>query len=224
MWNAWLDSCPRPDRIPKRRPRLAPARWNRPPWSGPRSFRVGTVRLGALLTSRILTWRHRARARPEPPRRPRSRDRRAGRGGDPAPVRQDPDDRLGELRVDGRARGHRHRLHQQVLRGLRRQALLRGPAGRRPARAARHRARQGAVRRRARQRADLLGLAGEPRRLPRIYEPRRHRAVDVAGPRRPPDARLAGLGHRQVVQAHARRPAGSTWTTCARSRCASGPR
>ena len=67
------------------------------------------------------------------------RDRRARRRRRAARVRQDPPDPVGELRLARRARGDRLGAHQQVLRGLRRQALLRGPAVRRPARAARHR-------------------------------------------------------------------------------------
>ena len=118
--------------------------------------------------------------------------------------------------------------YQQVLRGLPGQALLRGPAVHRPGRGARARAREGALRRRARQRAALLGLAGEPRRLPRVLQARRHRHGHGAAGGRPPHARLERLDHRQVLprgavrRAHAR-PAASTSTRCASSRASEQP-
>ena len=88
---------------------------------------------------------------------------------------------------------------------------------------------QGAVRRRPRQRPAVLRLARQPRRLPRLPEPRRH--GDGHGPAdgRPPHPRLVGLGDRQVVppgplRRVAARPAGSTWTRSATSRCGSARR
>ena len=77
------------------------------------------------------------------------------------------------------------------------QALLRGPAVHRSGRAALHRSREGAVRRRPRERAAVLGLAGEPRRLLRVPQARRHRHGHGPARRRPPDARLERLDHRQ---------------------------
>ena len=65
------------------------------------------------------------------------RDRRAHRGGGAPPGRHDPADRVGELRLRRGARGDRLGAHQQVLRGLPGQALLRGPAVHRPGRDAR---------------------------------------------------------------------------------------
>ncbi len=85
-----------------------------------------------------------------------------------APGREHPSHSVGKLRLQGGSRGLGVGLHQQVQRGLPRQALLRGAAGGRSARAADHQPRQGAVRRRARQRAALLGLAGQPGRLSRV--------------------------------------------------------
>ena len=111
-------------------------------------------------------------------------------------------------------------LTNKYSEGYARQALLRGPAGHRPDRDARHRARQGAVRRRARQRAALLGLARQPRRLPRLPQAGRHDHGHGAAGRRPPHARLERLGHRQVLPARsstacAARPTASTSTRCA---------
>ena len=91
-----------------------------------------------------------------------------------APAREDPAHPVGELHLGGGARGLRHGAAEQVLRGLSGQALLRGAAVHRPDRGARHRARQVAVRRRPRQRAAVLGLAGEPGRLPRVLPAGRH--------------------------------------------------
>jgi glycine hydroxymethyltransferase len=74
-----------------------------------------------------------------------------------------------------------------------------GSAERRPAGRAGARARLRPVRRRARQRAALLGLAGQPRRLPRL--PQARRQGDGPGPAdgRAPDPRLERLDHRQVL-------------------------
>ena len=86
-----------------------------------------------------------------------------------------------------------------------------------------------AVRRRARERAAVLRLAGEPRRLPRLRAARRHRHGHGAARRRPPHARLERVGHRQVVPrrcatACARRPAASTSTRSATSRWSERPK
>ncbi len=112
-----------------------------------------------------------------------------------APGREDPPDPVGELRLEGRPRGLVLGLHQQVQRGLPRQALLRGAAVRRSARAAGHRPRQGAVRRRARQRPALLGLAGQPGRLSGVPQAGRQGDGARAADGRPPHARLERLDH-----------------------------
>ena len=74
---------------------------------------------------------------------------------------------VGELHLAGGAGGHRLGAHQQVLRGLPGQALLRRQRGHRRGRGPRPRAGQGAVRRRARQRAAPLGRQRQHGRLPR---------------------------------------------------------
>ena len=124
------------------------------------------------------------------------------------PARQAADDRLGELRLHRGARGQRHRADQQVLRGLRRQALLRGSAVHRPDRDARHRTGPRALRGRPRQRPAVLRLPREPRRLPGVPDPGRQGDGDGAADGRAPHPRLVGLGHRQVVHPGAlpRRP------------------
>ena len=96
-----------------------------------------------------------------------------------------------------------------------------------PIETARMRARQGAVRRRPRERPAVLGLAREPRRVPRVPEARRHRHGHGAAGRRAPDARLERLDHRQVLPAPCstacgRTPAASTSTRSASSRRRSG--
>ena len=90
-------------------------------------------------------------------------------------------------------------LDQQVLRGLSGPSLLRGPAVHRPDRDAGPAAGRSAVRRGPRQRAALLRLAGQPRRLPGVPPAGRHGHGDGAADGRAPHARLAGLGDRQVV-------------------------
>ena len=72
---------------------------------------------------------------------------------EPAPGRAHRAHRLGELRLAGGDGGAGQPAHQQVRRGLPRQALLRRLRVRRHGRAARDRPRQAAVRRRLRQRA-----------------------------------------------------------------------
>ena len=98
---------------------------------------------------------------------------------------------------------------------------------RRPARAARHRARQGALRRRPRQRAALLRLAGQPGGLLRAPQAGRHRHGDGAPARRPPHARLERVDHRRRTSAASstastRRPTGSTTTRFGSWRSRSG--
>ena len=76
------------------------------------------------------------------------------------------DDRLGELRAAGDPRLPGVGAHQQVRRGLPRQALLRRLRVRRRGREAGDRAREGAVRRRARERPAARGRARQRRRVP----------------------------------------------------------
>ena len=76
----------------------------------------------------------------------------------------------------------------------------------------------------ARQRPALLGLAGQPGRLPRLSQAGRQGDGAGAADGRPPDPRLERLDHRQVLHARsstasARTPGASTMT-----RCASWPR
>ena len=98
----------------------------------------------------------------------RSRDRQAHRRRGAAPARKDPPHPVGELRLGGGARGLRLGAAEQVLaRATRASATTRGSSTSIRS-SARHRPRQGAVRRRSRERAAVLGLAGEPRRLPRV--------------------------------------------------------
>ena len=152
-----------------------------------------------------------------------------GRRRGAAPGRHPAPDPQRELRVAAVLEATGSVLHQQVLRGLPGQALLRGPAGHRPGRDARHRPRQGAVRRRARQRAAVLRLPGQPRRLPGVPAARRHRdghgacrwaaTSPTAGTSRPP-----ARGSAACSTASAATPAASTSTRCATWRCASGPK
>ena len=127
-----------------------------------------------------------------------------------------PPHRERELRL---ARGHggdRLGPHEQVLRGVRAQALLRGAAGRRPGRGAGDRAPEDSssaagapVRRPSRERAALLGQPGEPRRLPRLLPAGRHLMGLGARRRRAPHARAQRVDHGQVLQERAvRRAAG----------------
>ena len=113
--------------------------------------------------------------------------------------------------------------HEQVLRGVRAQALLRGAAGRRPGRGAGHRAAEGALRRGARQRAALLGQPREPRRLLRVLPAGRHHH----GPRPRPPAATSRTATRCRSRASTSRACStacggtttaSTWTRCATSR------
>lgn len=130
----------------------------------------------------------------------RSGTRRAGGRRGAAPGRHPPPDPQRELRLRRRAPGVRHRPPEQVLRGLPGQAVLRGPADHRPGRDAHRRTGQGALRHGARQCAALLGLPGQPRRLPGLPQARRHRAGHVAPHGRPPHPRVGCLRHRDLVQ------------------------
>src|SRR6266536_3777982 len=98
----------------------------------------------------------------------RSRGRGPGLGGVRAAVVDDLPDPVRELRLPRGFGSAGQRFHEQVLGGLRGPPLLRGPAGGRPARAAGGGACKASIRGRARERAALLRLAGEPRRLSRV--------------------------------------------------------
>ena len=114
-----------------------------------------------------------------------------------------------ELRAPGRPRVPGQRPHQQVRRGLPRQALLRRLRARRRHRAARDRPREGAVRRRPRQRAAARRRPGQHVRLPRAAAARRHDHGPRAAARRPPqprheDQRLRPPLRHRAVRGHAR--------------------
>ena len=112
---------------------------------------------------------------------------------------EDPADPVGELRLAGGAGGLGLGVHQQVQRGIRRQALLRGAAVRRSAGVPLRQAGDRSVRRRARQRAALFGLARQPGCLPGL--PQAGRQGDGAGAAHgwPPDPRLERLDHRPLL-------------------------
>ena len=125
--------------------------------------------------------------------RPARRGRPRGRRGDPVrappPAGDAGDDRVRELRAAGDPRVPGLGAHEQVRRGLSRQALLRRLRARRRDRAARDRPREGAVRRRARERAAARRRAGQRCRLPRAAHAGRHDHGPRAAARRPPHAR-----------------------------------
>ena len=155
---------------------------------------------------------------------------RLDRGRGAAPARQAPADRVGELRLDRRARGDRHGADQQVLRGLRRaSATTRASSS-----STRSRRSRSSGRRRCS--ASTTRTCSPTRARPptspstwRSLKPGRHRDGHGAADGRPPDARLDGVRHRQVVprgavRRRARTPAGSTWTRSASWRCAERPK
>ena len=96
-------------------------------------------------------------------------------------------DRLGELRLAGRAADHGHLVQRQVRRGHRRSPVLRGLPERRHGRVAGRRARTRAVRCAVRLCAAALRHRRQPRRL----------LVDPGQPRGDPDAGAAGRQERQ---------------------------
>ena len=113
-------------------------------------------------------------------------------GGGAVRVRDRAPDPVRELRLGGGHGGGGLRPHEQVLGGLRGQALLRGPAVHRPAGEARDRAGEDPLRRRSRERPALLGLA---RRTWPSTTPCWSRATPSwasPAPRRPPHPRLGG--------------------------------
>ena len=118
------------------------------------------------------------------PRPHRSRGGRRHPQGDRPPGSAARADRLRELRVGGRARGRGHRLHQQVRRGLPRQALLRRLRERRRGGEPGHRPRQAALRRRPRQRAAPLGGPGQHGRAHGRAQAGRHHPRHEPLPRR----------------------------------------
>ena len=141
----------------------------------------------------ILRYRHShdrpaARLLRAPARRGRPRGRRGHRPRARAPAAHAGDDRLRELRAAGGARVPGQRAHEQVRRGLSRQALLRRLRVHRRDRAARDRPREGAVRGRARERPAARRRAGQHGRLPRAAAAGRPHHGAVAPARRPPHA------------------------------------
>ena len=105
-----------------------------------------------------------------------------------------------ELRQRGRAGSHGLGVHQQVRRGLSRQALLRRLRVHRRGREPRPRARQAALRRRACQRAAALRLVGQHGGLRRSRPAGRRRLRPEPGARRPPDPRASPEFFRQDLQ------------------------
>ena len=130
----------------------------------------------------------------------RSRDRGDHRARARAPEHDDPADRVGELHVAGGARGAGLGAHQQVLRGLSGQALLRRQLRGRRGREPRARPRVRAVRRRARQRAAALGRQREPGRVHGAARAGRQGDGHAPRPGRPPHARFAGQLQRPHVR------------------------
>ena len=112
----------------------------------------------------------------------------------------DPAHRVGELHVTRRARGAGLGAHQQVLRGLPGEALLRRQLRRRRSREPRARPRVRAVRCRARQRAAALGCEREPGRVHGVARAGRQGHGHAPRPGRPPHARFAGQLQRPDVR------------------------
>ena len=164
--------------------------------------------LHGLTTAKIgaFSRRQHENASPQPSRPVRSRTLERHPPGEPAPGRPRRADRLGELRQPRGADRAGQPAHQQVRRGLSRQALLRRLRVRRHRRDARHRAREEAVRRAVGERAAALGLAGEPGGVHRGAQAGRHDPRHVARAGRPPDARLAGQPVRQALSRRLLRP------------------
>ena len=114
-------------------------------------------------------------------------------------------------------------LNEQVLRGLSGQALLRGSeVHRSESRQLAIERAKAAVRRRARERAAVLGLAGEPRRLLRVPQARRHRhglGLPAGGHLTHGwNVSITGSTSSAVQYGVARRRIASTSTRCASSR------
>ncbi len=128
-------------------------------------------------------------------------DRRRARRRAAPPAGHPGDDRLGELRPAGGARGGRLGADQQVRRGLSRPPLLRRLRGGRRRRAAGDRAGQGAVWRRARKRPGPRRRPGQQRRLHGADRARRHDPRDGPRSRRPPQPRDEAERLRQALRA-----------------------
>ena len=122
----------------------------------------------------------------------RSRDRRHHRPRARTPEHDDPADRVRELHLARGPRGAGLGPHQQVLRGLPGEALLRRQLRRRRGRGAGAHAGAVAVRRRARQRAAALRRQREPGRVHGAARTGRQGHGHAPRPGRPPHARLAG--------------------------------
>ena len=185
------------------------------------AVKLGSSRLASQCASRTLSRVHcrfRVKILPfpalphchvQPPRHPRQ-DRSRPVGCDPerrpAPAGSHRADRVGKLHQPGGDGSAGFAAHQQVRRGLSRQALLRRLRIRGHRRAAGDRPREDAVRRRGRQRAAQLRLAGQPGGVHGLLQARRHHHGHEPGRRRPPHPRHGAQHVRQVVQRGGLRP------------------
>ena len=144
-----------------------------------------------------------------------------------------------ELRLARGPRGAGLVAHEQVRRGLPREALLRRLRGRRSGRAARDRPREGALRRRARERPAALRLPGQHGGLLRArhelgrqrggWADRGHAPRHEPQLRGPPHPRLVRQLLREALQESCRtgspaRPRPSTWRRSGSSRGSTGRR
>ena len=178
--------------------RSAPVSWGRA-WptrssasGSPPSSKAAATSAASTRSPPSRTERFRRDHRIRRPGGDRPRDRRHHPARGRAAEHDDPADRVGELHVAGGARRAGVGAHEQVLRGLPGEALLRRQLRRRRGRGARARPRVRALRRRARQRAAALGRQRQHGRLPRAARARRHGHGDAPRPGRPPHPRLAG--------------------------------
>ena len=132
----------------------------------------------------------------------------ADRRGEPPREREDSPHRERELRLARGHGGHGLGPHEQVLRGVRAQALLRGPAGRSTrSKSWRSRAAQSLFGAEHVNVQPYSGQPGQPRRVPRVLQRRRHHHGPRASGGRPPDPRPHCVDHGKVLQERAVRRA-----------------
>ena len=167
--------------------------------SPPRS-RVDATSVVSTRSPRLRTEKYRREHRIRRAGRDRSRDRRHHPARAAAPEHHDPTHRVGELHVAGGAGRAGLGAHQQVLRGLPGEALLRRQPGGRRGRGARARPALRAVRCRARQRATALRRQRQHGGVPRAARTRRQGDGDAPRPGRPPHARFAGELQRAALR------------------------